>query len=153
MEPGLRAARPADRPALEIVRQQAIEAAYAERYERDAVAAWVATPEAALAKWIDDDRFVVLVAETDVTQVGYAVGDRSSGRIEAIYVAPDYGRRGYGTALLEAIEARCAAAGASTLTVDAPAPVAAFFREQGFDRHGGPSDEPIPRVRLEKTTE
>lgn len=146
----VRPAGPADGPSLDIVRQQAMEAAYAERYDREAVADVVATPPTAQASWLAEDRYVALVGETPVTPAGYAVGDPVDGRLAALYVAPDYQGRGYGTTLLEAIETRLREAEVATLVVDAPAAAGSFFTERGFEQTGTDPAAAIPTVTLEK---
>lgn len=150
MDARLRPAVPADRPSLEIIRQQAVEAAYEDRYDQQTVAEWVTTPDVALASRIEDDQSVAVVAETAVTQVGFAVADVESGRLVAIYVSPDYERRGHGTALLEAVAERLREAGVETMTVDAPEAVAPFFRQHGFDPADPAPDAPVPAVRMSK---
>lgn len=52
--------------------------------------------------------------------------------LHGLFVDPDHGGRGHGSALLADAEARARAAGASTLLVKAQAGAAGFFRRHGF---------------------
>lgn len=145
----LRLATPADRPALEIIRRQAIEAAYSGSYERERFADLVARPDPDLLEWLRDDRYLALLAETPVTPVGYAVCDREGGELLALYVSPDYEDRGHASKLLERLEAELSAV--ATMTVWAPEPSVPFFRARGFATTGEARGGDIPRERLEKS--
>lgn len=146
----VRSATLADRPALEIIRRQAIEASLSERYDRGRFAALVAEPDAELAEWLETDRYLALVVETSVTPVAYAVGDLQAGELLALYTAPDYQGRGYATQLLERIQERMAASAAPSLDVWTLEPAVDFFRASGFVTADERTESPVPRVRLRK---
>ena len=147
----VRPATPADRPALEIVRRQALEAALSGRYDRGAFAELVAEPEAELETWLSSDRFSAVVAETAVTPAAFAVGDRRTGEVVAVYTAPDYERRGYATRALERVEQGARSAGLEELTVWTPEPSVGFFTAAGFEpEEGRRVVAGVPHVRLWK---
>lgn len=143
----LRPATPADRPALEIIRRQAIEAEYSDTYDRSRYADLVATPDTTLQQWLTTDRYVALLLETEVTPTAYGVLDADEGRVVALYTAPSYMREGHATRLLDAMEARC---DHPVLTVTAPPPIVDFFRERGFDTPGEQTGDKLPRISLRK---
>lgn len=153
MAVAVRSARPADRPSLEIIRQQAIEAAYAEQFDRSAVAALVAESPVELRAWIGAEHHAVSVIESSVTQVGYAAGAMDSGEIRGPYVGPDYADRGYGSRVLAAIEETLIEAGVDTAWIWAPEPVIPFFARSGYERSGETRADRLPRARLEKSLE
>lgn len=146
----IRSATIADRPSLEIIRRQAIEAEWSGWYERDRFADLVATDDPELRTWIDRDRYMVLVAETKVTPVSFMVCDSVSAELLAVYTAPDYERRGYATQLLRHVEEALDEAVREELAVWSPEPAVPFFRANGFAPTDEREEDPIPRVRLRK---
>lgn len=149
----LRSARPADRPSLKIIRQQAIEAAYGDQFDRSAVAALVAESPVELRAWIGADRHAVSVIQSSVTQVGYAAAAMDSGEVRGPYIAPDYADRGYGSRVLAAIEETLAEAGVETAWICAPEPAIPFFERSGYERSGKTRADRLPRARVEKSLE
>ena len=146
----VRGATPADHPALEIIRRQAIEAACAHRYPREQYADLVATPDPELQAWIGADQIRVYVAETAVTPVSYAAGDAERAHLLACYTAPDYERRGYASKCLERIEADLRGKGHAVITVWATEPSHAFFTAHGFEGTGEHRQTPLPAEKLRK---
>lgn len=130
----IREATPADVPGLEVVRQQAVEAGFTEQYDRDDFVDLVATPDDRIPDWIDAPGTLVLVAETDVTTVGYGAYAPSSGRILALYTAPAYQGEGCATELLDRFERRARRDGRGQLRATVPLNAAGFFRNRGFER-------------------
>ncbi|MFB6150853.1 MAG: GNAT family N-acetyltransferase [Haloarculaceae archaeon] len=76
LRPEIRQARRDDAPTLDVLRRQAVEAAFGDAYDRGAVADVVASASTDLETWTGDDRYEVLVVETDVTPVGYGALER-----------------------------------------------------------------------------
>lgn len=138
----LRPATPADVPSLQVVRQQALEAGFSAHYPRSAFADLVAVPDDRLAGWIRTDGVVVLVAETDVTAVGFGAYDTQTARVLALYTAPEYQGRGCASAILDRFERRARDDGRPRLRATAPLNALGFFERRGFerrrstDRHG-----------------
>jgi GNAT superfamily N-acetyltransferase len=133
MDVTIREARPGDVASLDILRRQAIEATFSDRYDRTQYADLVATPDDALGDWIDDDRYRVLLAATDVTPVSYAVLDRDRAELLAVFTSPDYEREGFASVLLGRLEDDLHASGRSELFVTAPDPATGLFESTGFD--------------------
>lgn len=131
MDVTIREARPEDVPALTILRQQALEAAYRERFDAAEVADIVARAGSDLPTRIDADSRTVLVVETEVTAVGYGVLDESTNALLALYVSPDYQREGFGGQLLAELETVARTEEPVTATV--PDHAVAFFEAQGYE--------------------
>lgn len=144
----IRPATPADRPALEIVRRQAIEDVFAGRYDRAAYADRVATEDERLPTWLSTDSYRTLVVETPITPAAFAVLELRPHELCALYTAPDYAGNGHATDLLGAIGDADRA-----MTVTAPEPAVGFFRSRGFERIGSGKDGPIPTVRLRRSAD
>lgn len=154
MSATIRTMTEADRPAVEIVRRQAIEDAYSDRYDRSLVAEQVAAPESALSIWGTAERSIALVAETAVTIVSYGVLDAQNRELLALYTVPDYQNRGYATEILRALMARARKAGCSCVIVWAPEPSVAFFTHCGFEPTGNKRTESgIPYHELKRSLE
>lgn len=153
MNASLRPATVEDRPSLEIVRRQALEAAFTEHYDRARYADLVATPDPELAPWLADDRYLSLLVETPATPVAYLVCDRRRAELLALYTSPDYEGRGYATRLLRSASDDIAESGAETLTIWAPEPSLGFFRTRGFTATDERTSEDIPRQRMAKSLE
>lgn len=133
MEVTIRDAEPGDETGLRILRGQAIKATFQDEYDRKTVGDLVATVDADLPEWIEDDRYHVLVAETEITPVAYAVLDRETGELLSIVTSPDYRREGFATQVLDRIEASAREHGVETLTAIAPDASRGFFQASGFE--------------------
>lgn len=130
----IRTATPADFPILEIIRRQAVEAAYADVYDRVLYADKVAKPDEHLATWVESEEHLTLVAESDITPVAYLVIDRTTGQLLHLYTSPDYVRRGYASELINKIESTLADSGVAKLWAWSPIPALEFFTKVGFTR-------------------
>ena len=146
----IREATNADRPSLEIVRRQAIEASFSDRYPRSAYADLVASPSPALRGWIESEAVLVLVAESPVTPVSFGIIDLNDGELYGIYTSPDYRRRGYATAVLEEIESRVSN-DVERISAWAPQPARPFFRAVGFVAADERKGDAIVRIRMRKS--
>lgn len=127
----IRHATPADYPVLEVVRRQAIEASYADVYDRADYATDVATPVQELDSWIESPDHLTLVAESDVTPVAYLAGDLRSGQLLHLYTSPDYARRGYASQLVDAAVTKTEM---PNVWAWCPKPALEFFTTIGFAR-------------------
>lgn len=130
----VREATAADVPALDVIRRQAIEAGFTGEYDRAAFADLVASPDDRLPEWVADPAWVVLVAESEVTSVGYGALDSETGELGALYTAPDHEGRGCASTLLERFERRAREAGRDRLHAAVPRNAVGFFEQRGFDR-------------------
>lgn len=139
----LRAARPDDAPVLLSVHERAIRALAGTHYTGDRLEAWIARMSAGRLREAMSAR-VVIVAEV-ATPAGPRIGGYGQlhpveGAIEAIYVDPDFARRGVGRALCNALESHALSLGLPGLVLDAslnsvPFYEAMGFRGKGVDRH------------------
>lgn len=150
MEVTIRDAEPGDASSLDILRAQALKAAFEDEYDRKTVGDLVATVDEELPTWIDDDRYLVAVAETEVTPVSYAVLDRQDGTLLTIVTSPDYGREGFGSAVLSHIESAAGEHGHESLSTTAPRSAMPFFDANGFERLETAEWHGLPGIRLRK---
>jgi N-acetylglutamate synthase-like GNAT family acetyltransferase len=92
------------------------------------------------------------VAVIDGQVIGFASVDPTGDglELEALFVDPDWMRRGAGTALVSAIARRARGLGISTIDVDANPHALDFYRHSGFVEVGVVDSEfgPVPRMRL-----
>jgi len=146
----IRTATGADVPSLGILRGQAIEAACSDVYDREQYADLVADPRGDLGTWIDDDSTTVLVAETEITPVAYAVFAEGTGEVLSIATNTDYQGEGFGSVLVDRLKERAREAGLTELCVSAPTVAAEFFETQGFEREGETDWHGLPAARLVK---
>lgn len=151
MEVTIRQADADDAASLDVLRAQALKAALQTDYDRKTVGELVATVDAELSSRIDDDRYLVVVAETEITIVAYAVADRQDGELVTIMTSPDYQRSGFASAVLDRIETRVADAGHETLSATVPDPALAFFRARGFDSAETATWHNLPANRVRKS--
>jgi GNAT superfamily N-acetyltransferase len=150
MEVTIREADAGDATGLEILRGQAIKATYQDEYDRTTVGDLVATVDADLSPWIDHDRYLVVVAETEITPVSYAVLDREEGELLSIVTSPDYRREGFASQLLKRVESAAREDGHEMLDAVAPEPTTDFFETVGFDRVEETAWHDIVAARLRK---
>jgi putative acetyltransferase len=131
----VRPARPADATALWIVHGRAIRALAGAPYTKDQLEAWAARtrPESYLKPARSR---LLIVAETATRTgpriVGYGQLHVVEGTIEAVYVDPEYARRGVGAALVSALERECLTRGLPGLIVEASLNSIPFYRALGF---------------------
>lgn len=130
----IREAVPSDVPSLDVIRQQAMEADLTGHYPRSDFADLIATPDDRLQDWIRSPEILVLVAETDITPIGYGVYEEPSAWILALYTAPEYQGEGCAKTLLERIEQQARNANKNRLQVTVPKPSVGFFLNRGFER-------------------
>lgn len=150
MRPEIREVTPRDVPSLEVIRRQAIEAAFEGTYDRADFAELVATSEADLVDWIESDTHLALLVETEVTTLAFGVYDCASRELRALYTAPDYQRHGCATALLDRFTDRATETGADEVGVVAPRTAVSFFEKRGFERRATVERDGLPFVRLTK---
>ncbi|MBM7124844.1 GNAT family N-acetyltransferase [Dyella flava] len=73
------------------------------------------------------------VATVDGQVVGTGMIDLATGKIDAIFVLPQYMRRGVGRAMMDHLEDLAMSAGLSVIQLDATLNAAAFYRALGFE--------------------
>lgn len=130
----IREATPADAPALDVIRQQAMEAGFTGRYPRSTFADLVAAPDERLRDRIGSPDTLVLVDETQVTLASFGAYEVPSARIVALYTAPEYQDEGRASALLRRFERRAHEDGKDWLRATVPLNAVGFFERRGFER-------------------
>lgn len=97
----------------------------------------------------------VLIAEIDGKQAGWGQIDVGTGEVDMLYVAPEYVRRGVGTALMRYMEDLAARKGVETLRLRASLNAVPFYRHAGFTEvetiiHRTPDGTEFTCVNMEK---
>lgn len=150
----IRKAEVNDIPILEIIRRQSIESGFEkeEKYDRKEFAEIVATPDQSLEDQIKSDDFSVLIAETDMTEVGYIVYNKKNSQITGLYIAPAHQGHGGGSFLLERIEKIALELEKESLTVDVYYNSVEFFRKKGYKKMSEDEDKKnkVETIRLKK---
>jgi len=132
----IRAARSADAADLLVCKRDAIVSIDHDRYDPAQLAAWA--PDGrdldAFDEALADAEYEVRLAEADDEVVGYAVLNRASGTIDAVFVHPDHGRSGIGRQLVGVLETTASVAGLDELSVSASLNAEAFYAKMGYER-------------------
>ncbi|MFW6017784.1 MAG: N-acetyltransferase family protein [Halapricum sp.] len=151
MDVTIRDAEPGDSSSLDVLRAQAIKAAFEDEYDRTTVGDLVATVDEELPAWIDDDRYLVAVAETAVTPVSYGVLDQQNATLLSVVTSPDYWREGFGSVILSRLETTATERGHESLSAIVPHAMRPFFHASGFERTGTAEWYGLSGVRLRKS--
>jgi putative acetyltransferase len=106
-------------------------------YPETVLAAWSPVPDDQRRQWLAN-----LIEQRDVVcevavlasgaAAGFCLAFPGRSRLQALYVHPAHSSRGIGAGLLRAVEARCRAAGAVTLELNASYNAAPFYRANGY---------------------
>lgn len=150
MSDPIREATPGDVPSLDVIRGQAMEAAFTDHYPRSEFADLVATPDDRLHDWIASADTLVLVVETDVTLTSFGAYEAPAARVLALYTAPEYQEEGRASALLRRFERRARDDGKDRLRATVPLPAVDFFARRGFERRRSTERNGISAVALAK---
>ena len=126
----LRKATLHDAPALWDLRIQAIEHQCAAHYAPDLIQIWTAGSVTPQFGALVAEHFYLIEENGKIVASGMI--DLSSGKIDAIFVAPKHFRQGYGAQMLDHLETLARAAGLPQLHLDATLNAAAFYRTRGF---------------------
>lgn len=151
MQVTIRRAEVDDAASLDVLRAQALKTAFQTTYDRKTVGELVATVDAELTSRIDEDRYLVVVAETEVTIVAYAVADRQDGELLTIMTSPDYQRAGFASTVLDRVETTLDDAGHETLSATVPDPMLAFFQAHNFESVATTTWHDLPASRVRKS--
>ena len=158
----IRPAVPGDAVAIARIHRDAIRStpAVADHYAPEEIAAWsggIDTDERRerIAQAIQEGTHRHLIAELQGTTVGFGVVAPDEGELRAVYVDPNYGGRGIGGLLLEALEEAALSAGCRRLWLDASLNAEAFYLRHGYvsvgrTSHTFRSGGEIACVRMEK---
>jgi GNAT superfamily N-acetyltransferase len=77
-----------------------------------------------------EDRFYIATIGERLAATGMI--DLTTGKIDAIFVHPDFMRRGFGTAMIAHLEALARSAGLAQVMLDSTLNAAPFYRSLGF---------------------
>jgi GNAT superfamily N-acetyltransferase len=137
----VRPATAADAPAAAAVLRDSITKLCAADHRNDAatLAQWLAdkTPERFLY-WLSREDQYTIVAEDGAGTAGVGRLHRS-GEVRLCYVRPGVQRRGVGTAILVALEARARTWGIARLVLGSTLGARAFYERHGFRSDGDPT--------------
>ena len=128
-----------DRQALWQVHTQAIRQSATSHYDPIQIEAWAGrlTPE---GKTPNPEVFIAAEADS-AGIIGFGEINIQAGEIEAVFVAPEYGRRGVGRQILQALEALAAQHSLSNLVLDASLNAVEFYERAGYRQ-----EQPTVRV-------
>lgn len=126
----IRKATLADAPIAFAIRREAILAQCAGHYAEQDLAIWTSGEMSESFALRVADAFHV--AEIDGRVVGTGMIDLASGKIDAIFVRPDWMGHGVGRALMNYLERLARDAGLTSIHLDATLNAAPFYRRLGF---------------------
>lgn len=103
-----RQATTSDAQTLWWTKNAAIDSIDTDAYTAAQLSAWKPDGEAIedFEQAIESDRFDAVIAEVDGEDVGYGVLNVDTGRIDALFVHPDYMNQGIATSLVSQLESR-----------------------------------------------
>jgi putative acetyltransferase len=127
----IRKANPADKQAIWCVRTRGIRESCKSHYAPEEIDAWSSSsmPEN-FEDVITSKDF--LVADEQNLMVGFGFLDRATARIEAVFVSPDFQRKGIGRQLLDALEMIAREAGLQALSLSSTLNAVEFYKSAGY---------------------
>ncbi len=132
----VRRAVDADAEAVIRVHQVAVQRTASPYYTPDIIEAWAAKESSQsfrrVRSEIADDAMVVLVAQVRFAVVGFGMIVPGDEELRAVYVHPDFGRRGVGTAILEQLEESAVTRGVTRLQLQSSINAEAFYARHGY---------------------
>ncbi|WP_136716993.1 GNAT family N-acetyltransferase [Halorientalis salina] len=131
-----RRATPADAGEILGIKRTAIEELEHWQYSPEQIQAWAPKESYrdTFEQAIDDEQFVVHVAEAAGTIVGYGALNVPSERIDAVYVHPDHHGNGIATVLVKHLELSAEFQGVLELDIMAARNAVPFYRSVGYWR-------------------
>ena len=141
MSMGVRAAREADAAQMSDVLTRSIAELCEADHRRDQgiLDAWLSnkTPDAVCALIADPSRHVMVAVDGDRVACVGATGP--GGRIELLYVAPDYRFRGVSKLMLAALEQHLRTRGVREIKLTSSNTALRFYLAAGYERDGAPT--------------
>jgi putative acetyltransferase len=125
-----------DVEAMLVVHVSAIIAHGPSAYSDKQVAAWAAKTDGTdrYADAIESQSMAVVVAESSNRIVGFGELDSESGEVESVFVDPEWGGQGIGSAMLEHFETQLREDGYETVRVRSVLNAVDFYKQQGYER-------------------
>ncbi len=106
-------------------------------YPPDVIANWSPPPSEArfehIRRAIDSGDALLVIAEVDSAVVGFGSVVPDQNELRAVYVHPDFGRRGIGSLILNQLERLAVERGVNHLALDASINSEAFYRQHGYE--------------------
>lgn len=146
----LRAARRADAEAIVSIHTRAVRISAASHYSEDEIDTWVSRMTVASCVEAMQSRSMLVAVTRDAESrvVGFGQLHPQEGVVEAIYIEPDYERRGIGRALAQALEAVAQKCDLRWLVADASLNAVPFYLALGFRRVALDRHEPAPGIHI-----
>lgn len=147
----IRLAEPADCEPIMVAHVGAIIEHGPRCYDDRQVAAWAAKTRGVerYEEAIADPGTVMLVADVDDEVAGFAQLDRDGEEIEGLFVAPEHGGRGIGTALLGECESRLRELGVDHSHLEAVLNAVGFYEAAGYERIERVTNETTAGVEMD----
>lgn len=128
----VRRATASDAPAMWAIRADAIRWTCRSHYPAELLDRWASGPlPETFPTRIGNEYFVVATVESRIA--GFAALKISSAEIEAVFVAPDAGRRGLGRQLLADLENAALREGLESLSLNSSLNAVPFYAALGYD--------------------
>jgi ribosomal protein S18 acetylase RimI-like enzyme len=129
----IRRARLEDKEAIWRVHSSAIKGTCKSHYLPEQIQGWAGLHEPeSYRELIQSKEF--LVAEDDGLIVGFGQLNQQNGEVEAVYVSPDYGGLGVGSALLKQLEEVAQESGIASLHLLSSLNAVSFYERAGYIR-------------------
>jgi putative acetyltransferase len=134
----LRRAREADAAAILEIKQDAIHGLARTRYGAEQLTAWAPDWEEldAFERAVEADGFVITIGLVDDDPVGYSVLNRDAARVDAVFVRPEYVRRGIATRLMSNLESAARFLDVDALTLTSSLNAVRFYESLGYWQRG-----------------
>jgi GNAT superfamily N-acetyltransferase len=123
-----------DAPTSFAIRREAIRAQCRGHYPSPDLEIWTSGEMSAVFANRVANQFYVAVIEERV--VGTGMIDLAKGKIDAVFVIPEYMERGVGRALMAHLEALAIDAGLSDISLESTLNAAPFYRKIGYEGDG-----------------
>lgn len=128
-----RVAGKADLDAMWALRTRAFRITSASHYPPEIIARLAAAPAPPRLAQLTQAGGAV-IAEENGHMLGFAILNVAAGEVDAVFVDPDAGGRGIGSALLRTLEEMALASGCDTLHLSASLNAVGFYEAAGFVR-------------------
>jgi GNAT superfamily N-acetyltransferase len=153
----IRHGKPEEATAIWAVRTQAIRDSCSSHYDAADIDAWTSAPmPEEFAQTIEETEFFVAEAHDEI--VGFGFLDPTESKVEAVFVRPDYARRGVGRRLMIAIENAALDRGLACLRLASSLNAVSFYRSSGYEvrkpiKYEHPCGITLDCVSMEKVLE
>jgi putative acetyltransferase len=151
----IRKANPADKQSIWRVRTRCIRESCKLHYAPEEIDAWSSSPMPANFEDVIATKDFFVAEEQDLI-VGFGFLDRPTATIEAVFVSPDFQRKGIGRQLLTALETIAHQAGLQTLSLSSTLNAVDFYESAGYQarehaKYNHPNGFTLNCVLMERT--